>query len=114
MAIPIAHASAARVHAVLDGRHGLSAAQVNDVVDSLIAAGLATVDPSSDSRLHAAKVSHNNALESEARRTAARLGVTISASGEINPADLAKALGGHDVQSRLRVKSMFAQAGFIA
>jgi hypothetical protein len=114
MSIPIAHASASRVRAAIDARCGLSAAQVNDVIDSLLAAGLCTADVSSDSRLRASAVSHANNLENEARRTCARLGISISASGKIDPDDLAKALSGYNVESRLRIKSMCAQVGMIA
>jgi len=44
MTIDIAHASASRVRAALDGRHDLTASQVNNVVDTLLAAGLCTAD----------------------------------------------------------------------
>jgi hypothetical protein len=113
MTIPIAHASASRVRAALDGRHGLSDGQLNDIVDTLLAAGLCTADISGDGRLHAATVSRDTALESEARKTAQRIGVSISASGQIEPDALARALNGYSVEARLRMKSAFAACGFI-
>jgi hypothetical protein len=113
MTIPIAHASASRVRAALDGRHDLSAAQTNDIIDTLLAAGLCTADVTGDGRLHAAAVSHANALENEARRTAARLGIKIGANGTINADDLASGLSGYSVEARLRYKSMFASCGMI-
>lgn len=114
MTIPIAHASASRIRGALDGRHDLSAAQVNDVVDTLLAAGLCTADPTSADRISAAAVSHQNAIENEARKTASRIGVAINASGRIDPDDLAQALNGYSIEARLRMKSMFASCGMIA
>jgi hypothetical protein len=83
---------------------------VNRIIDLLQRSGI--VKPDVD-RLQAASISHANAIEAEGRRTAHRLGLTVSASGQISPDDLATRLSALPVEERLRLKTLFASAGLI-
>jgi hypothetical protein len=109
MTVPIS-----KLRRALDGKHGLTAGQVNDIADTLLASGLASVDPSTDSKLHAAKIQANNAIEREARAVAQRLGLSVSASGEINIAELNASMTGLGLSEKMRHKTLFHAAGMLA
>ena len=83
-------ATATNVRKTLTGH--FDDAQVGSIIKLLTAAGV--VETEVVDKLHAASVSHSNALEAEARRTAHRLGLPISAAGEIEQADLARCMAG--------------------
>jgi hypothetical protein len=104
-----ANATPATVRRTLTGH--FDAEQISTVITLLSAAGIVATEVD---KLHAAHVGHSNALEAEARRTAHRLGLPISAAGEISQADLARCLAGLSIETRLRHKTMFAAAGMLS
>jgi hypothetical protein len=83
---------------------------VSRVIDVLHRSGI--VKPEID-KLHAASIDSVNSLGRTARNTAARIGLDISASGEIGLAQLNARLVGFTVAERLRLKTLFASAGLI-
>jgi hypothetical protein len=86
--------------------------QVATILDLLTKSGVVATEVGD--KLHAAAIARNNALETEARRTCHRLGLPISAAGEVSHADVARCLAGAKVDKRMRIKTMLAQAGMLS
>jgi hypothetical protein len=109
MTITTVPTAQSRVRTVLASR-GIDVGQINDLLDAFDSAGLfvgSRVDA-----LHAARDKADAGIRREAAATCKRLGIKID-NGAVDQADVDRKLAGHDVASRMGLKSLFAAAGLL-
>lgn len=105
-------ASATCARRILEGRGGLSAAQINTAIGLLIDAGI--LQSGEGNKLAASAQRHAAALRVEAERTAKRLGLEPDAdTGMYDAAEVSARMSGADVPTRMGVKDLLSSAGLM-